>query len=101
MKSVLFFLYVVLFSTTIHAKVEVLCLGEGECVTVERNTVHPGALSGASETEQTEYEVWNEVQKIKEECKAEVLSHDSCDGYGLAVDTLDKNAKILSDNSTF
>ena len=61
MKSVLFFLYVVLFSTTIHAKVEVLCLGEGECVTLE-NYVHPGSLSGASTDQKLEYLKWYQDQ---------------------------------------
>ena len=59
MKSVLFFLYVVLFSTTIHAEVKVLCLGEGECVTLE-NYVHPGSLSGASTDQKINYLKWYE-----------------------------------------
>jgi len=55
MKSVLFFLYVVLFSSTIHAKVEVLCLGEGECITVGNNSIHPGSLSHASYQQKLDY----------------------------------------------
>ena len=58
MKSIFIFLYVLLFSTTIHAKVEVLCLGEGECVSIDRNAVHPGSLSGASYQEKLEYFNW-------------------------------------------
>ena len=70
MKSVLFFLYVVLFSTTIHAEVKVLCLGEGECVTLE-NYVHPGSLSGASEAEKEDYKKWDADQKEKGKQKEE------------------------------
>ena len=67
MKLFFLFLYVVLFSTTIHAEVEVLCLGEKEFVGIDRNVVHPGSLSGASETEKAEYENWQreEVQKLE------------------------------------
>ena len=61
MKSVLFFIYVVLFSTTIHAKVEVLCLGEGECITLD-NAVHPGSLSGASTDQKLKYFDWYQDQ---------------------------------------
>ena len=48
MKAIAFFLFFLLFSTILSAEVKVLCLGEGECVKVNNNFVHPGSLSGAS-----------------------------------------------------
>ena len=54
MKSAFLFLYVLLFSTTIQAKVEVLCLGEGECVSLE-NYIHAGSLSHASLQQRLDY----------------------------------------------
>ena len=55
LKSIFLFLVVILFSTTIHAEVEVLCLGEGECISVKRNYIHPGSLSNASYQQKLDY----------------------------------------------
>ena len=55
MKQIIFILIFLFCSSTLLAKVEVLCLGEGECIDIDSNAVHPGSLSGASYQEKKDY----------------------------------------------
>jgi len=98
-KIIFLFISIVLLSPMLHAEVKVLCLGEGECVSLE-NYVHPGSLSGASEAEQAEYEVWKVEQEKQKECKTDVLSYDSCEGFHKEVGNLEDEARTLLENST-
>ena len=62
-KIIFLFISIVLLSPMLHAKVEVLCLGEGECITLEENNaVHPGSLSGASTDQKLGYLEWYQDQ---------------------------------------
>ena len=56
-KIIFLFIGIVLLFPKLHAEVQVLCLGEGECVTLE-NYVHPGSLSGATYQEKLDYFNW-------------------------------------------
>ena len=66
MKAIAFFLFFLLFSTILSAEVKVLCLGEGECVKVNNNFVHPGSLSGASLAELQNFIQWLSTMAVDE-----------------------------------
>ena len=60
MKQIILILIFLFCSSPLLAKVEVLCLGEGECLDINSNpnAVHPGSMSGASDIERLEYFNW-------------------------------------------
>ena len=91
------------------AKIEVLCLGEGECISIDRNAVHPGSLSGASYQEKLEYFNWLKNQAapygiippVLDFSESDSLSESDSDQLDALLEDIDHDvAKPISQSTT-